>query len=131
MRLQDAAAAALPGPDELIGRVRQGLPAKAFDLLAEALEVSADRLARLLHIAPRTLARRSIFKPDESDRILRLGCLFQRTCEVLGGETAARAWLQTPQWALNGAMPLDLADTEPGAREVERLLGRIEHGVVA
>lgn len=128
---EGASAAVLFGTEQLIARVREGLPATAFGLLAEALEVSAEQLARLLHIAPRTLARRSVFKPDESDRILRLGCLFQRASEVLGGEAEARHWLQAPQWALGGVAPLTFADTEPGTREVERLLGRIEHGVVA
>ena len=31
--------------------------------------------------------------------------------------------------ALGGATPLDFAKTEPGAREVENVLGRLEHGV--
>jgi uncharacterized protein (DUF2384 family) len=31
--------------------------------------------------------------------------------------------------AFHGECPLDFADTEIGAREVEVLLGRIEHGV--
>jgi putative toxin-antitoxin system antitoxin component (TIGR02293 family) len=131
LTLHEGAAAMLFGPEQLIARVRAGLPARAFGLLADTLEVSAERLARLLHIAPRTLARRDVFKPDESDRILRLSCLFQRACDVLGGEPEARHWLQAPQWALGGALPLEFADTEPGTREVERLLGRIEHGVVA
>ena len=30
---------------------------------------------------------------------------------------------------MSGAVPLEYAETEVGAREVEHLLGRIEHGV--
>jgi uncharacterized protein (DUF2384 family) len=33
------------------------------------------------------------------------------------------------QKGLGGKTPLEYADTEPGAREVEDLLGRLEHGV--
>jgi putative toxin-antitoxin system antitoxin component (TIGR02293 family) len=126
-----AAVAALPDAELLIARVREGLPARSFKVLVEALSVSAERLAGVLQIAPRTLARRTVFKPDESARILRVGRLFQRTLEVMGSEAAARGWLLVPQWGLGGAIPLDYADTEAGAREVEVLLGRIEHGVVA
>ncbi len=48
---------------------------------------------------------------------------------MLEGEEAAREWLKSPLPALAGKTPLEFADTEPGAQEVEDLLGRIEHGV--
>ena len=35
-----------------------------------------------------------------------------------------------PAWALGDVTPLQYADTELGAQEVEDLLGRIEHGVL-
>jgi len=44
---------------------------------------------------------------------------------VLGGVEHAREWLRSPQFGLGGAVPLDYAQTEPGAREVENLLGSI------
>jgi len=46
-------------------------------------------------------------------------------------EHLARRWLSSPQRGLGGAVPLDYAETEIGAREVEDLLGRIEYGVYA
>ena len=33
--------------------------------------------------------------------------------------------------ALNGERPMDLLDTDLGARQIEDILGRIEHGVVS
>jgi len=47
------------------------------------------------------------------------------------GEENARQWLTRSARALGGEPPLHFADTEPGAREVERLLGRIGHGVLS
>jgi uncharacterized protein (DUF2384 family) len=41
----------------------------------------------------------------------------------------ARVWLKFPQRGLGGAVPLDYAETEVGAREVDNLLGRIDYGV--
>lgn len=109
--------------------VKDGFTAKAFDLLCEAYDVPRERLCLVVRIPSRTLARRTVFKPDESERILRLGSLFQRAVEVLGSAEAARAWFRSPQHAFAGVAPLDYADTELGAREVEYLLGRLEHGV--
>jgi putative toxin-antitoxin system antitoxin component (TIGR02293 family) len=113
----------------LVDKVRRGLPVRAFAILREAINVPTERLARLVHIPVRTLARRQVFKVDESERIVRIGRLFQRATEVLGGEEEARRWLLQPQKALGNLVPLEYADTEPGAREVEDLLGRLEHGV--
>ena len=46
-----------------------------------------------------------------------------------GDLTAARRWLAAPQAALAGRTPLDLLSTEAGLREVEALIGRLEHGI--
>jgi putative toxin-antitoxin system antitoxin component (TIGR02293 family) len=67
---------------------------------------------------------------EESDRLLRAGRVFGRALELFDGDTnAARNWLSKPQPALGGGVPLELAETEVGAREVEAAIGRIEHGV--
>ena len=60
----------------------------------------------------------------------RLARLFERAVDILGGEEEARRWLEREQWGLGGAVPLQHAKTEPGAREVETLLGRIDYGVL-
>jgi putative toxin-antitoxin system antitoxin component (TIGR02293 family) len=52
-----------------------------------------------------------------------------RAVELLESEHHARRWLASPQFGLAGSVPLQFADTEVGAREVENLLGRIEYGV--
>jgi putative toxin-antitoxin system antitoxin component (TIGR02293 family) len=114
---------------DLILPVRRGLPMRAFEVVCGALGVPRERLARVVQVPVRTLARRKVFKPDESERILRVGRLVERAQEVLGSEEAARRWMTQPVRALGGAVPLDHADTEPGARAVEDVLGRLEHGV--
>jgi putative toxin-antitoxin system antitoxin component (TIGR02293 family) len=57
-----------------------------------------------------------------------LAILFAIAMDVLEDGAAAARWLQTPQPALGGAIPFDLAKTEAGAEAVEALLGRMEHG---
>jgi putative toxin-antitoxin system antitoxin component (TIGR02293 family) len=115
---------------DFIQPVRRGLPVRAFDVVCRALDVPRDRLARVVQVPMRTLARRTgLFKPDESERILRVGRLVERAREVLGSDASAQRWMTQPVRALGGAVPLDFADTEPGARAVEDVLGRLEHGV--
>jgi putative toxin-antitoxin system antitoxin component (TIGR02293 family) len=38
-------------------------------------------------------------------------------------------WLNSPNHGLGGRTPLQMAQTEAGSREVENLIGRLEHGV--
>lgn len=54
-----------------------------------------------------------------------------RAEEALGDAVKARRWLRKPNRALQGRVPLDLPRSEAGARIVEQVLGRIEHGLGA
>ena len=66
---------------------------------------------------------------SESDRVVRFARLMGKAIKVMESEEAARKWLNSPQVGLGGALPLEYAATEVGAREVENLLSRIEYGV--
>jgi putative toxin-antitoxin system antitoxin component (TIGR02293 family) len=46
-----------------------------------------------------------------------------------GGLAEARTWLLSPHAALGNELPLEFATSEVGAREVENLIGRLEHGI--
>ena len=70
-----------------------------------------------------------VFVPDESERGLRIAWLLGRAILTFEGVENAAEWLQTPNVSLGGLTPLEYADTEAGAREVENLLGRIEYGI--
>lgn len=118
--------------NELIQNIKKGLPISAFEKIQKELEVSAEILASTVNIASRTLARRKKegrFQPDESERVLRIASLFDRALQVLHDQSRVKLWLKSPQKGLGGKTPLEYADTEPGVREVEDLLGRLEHGV--
>lgn len=117
---------------KLIRRIEAGLPIEELEALRASLDVPLDRLAPRLGISKATLHRRKAegrLDREESDRVIRFARLMGRAVEVLEGDENARAWLSRPQVGLGGAVPLDYATTEAGAREVEDLLGRIEHGV--
>jgi putative toxin-antitoxin system antitoxin component (TIGR02293 family) len=118
--------------NDLIGMLKQGLPVGAFDRLRERLDVPEKMLASTLNIAYRTLSRRKKegrFKTDESERVLRIAKLYEKALDVLEDDEITRQWFKMPAKALGGRTPLEYADTEPGAQEVEDLLVRIEYGV--
>ena len=89
----------------------------------------------LVQLPARTLARRKAagrLEREESDRLLRASRVFGRALELFEGDAdAAREWLLDRQPLLGGLVPLELATTDVGAAEVERLIGRLEHGIPA
>jgi putative toxin-antitoxin system antitoxin component (TIGR02293 family) len=116
----------------VVDRVRAGLPYAALEAVATRFEIPQEAMVRVLHLPTRTLARRKKeqrLRPDESDRLLRLGRVAAIAEQVLGSRANASRWLRAPNMALGGPSPLDQLDTDLGAHQVEEILGRIEHGV--
>jgi len=117
----------------LLRAVENGLGYDAFENLRESAGLPPEELTRWLQLANRTLARRKQqgrFAAEESDRLIRAARLLGRAIELFEGDAdAAREWLLSAQPALGNEVPLEVARTEVGAREVENLIGRIEHGV--
>ena len=88
--------------------------------------------AELLVVRHGTLHRRKNagrLDAAESDRVVRFARLLGKAAVVMESLENGRRWLVSPQIGLGGAIPLEYAETEIGAREVEDLLGRIEYGV--
>jgi putative toxin-antitoxin system antitoxin component (TIGR02293 family) len=117
----------------LVKSVQAGLPYKTFERLQADLEIPASELAEVVRISFRTLTRRreaGRFQPDESDRILRIARLVEKAVHLFEGDRSqAKRWFTTPKSALSGDSPLQFSQTEVGAREVEALIDRLEHGV--
>jgi putative toxin-antitoxin system antitoxin component (TIGR02293 family) len=118
-------------PEDLNEWIRRGLPFDSLGKVMERFELNRDEVSSALDLPPRTLARRKQerrLSPNESDRLFRLVRIATQAAEVLGEEKGKR-WLHTANRALGGVTPLELLDTDLGARQVEEVLGRIEHGV--
>lgn len=119
-------------PSMLIESLKAGLDISELEALRVSLDLPMERLAPMLGISKATLHRRRIsgrLDPSESDRVIRFARLIGKAKDVLESGQNARQWLTSPQFGLGAATPLEYAETEVGAREVEDLLGRIEHGV--
>jgi putative toxin-antitoxin system antitoxin component (TIGR02293 family) len=113
-------------------RTREGLPYAALTAVAKRYRIPLATLARVIGLPEHTLARRRKerrLRADESDRLLRVARVAMSAEDMLGAQARAGRWLQNPNQALGGAMPLDLLDTDLGADEVMTILGRMEYGV--
>ncbi len=119
-------------PTELIRQIQKGLPFSDLKVLQGSIDMPFEQLAAKLSISRSTLQRRKAagrLSPDESDKVLRFSRLLRQAADLFGDIDKGRAWLKHPQYGLGGAVPLDYAETEIGAREVENLLGRMKYGV--
>jgi len=118
---------------EWVQRIVAGLPAQAAWAFKGALGLNNDQLGALLGLSRRSVNRltpaKAVLPAVAGDRLYRSARLLTLAVDVFEDQDAATEWLKSPQRALGNAVPLDIATTDIGAREVEALLGRIEHGV--
>jgi putative toxin-antitoxin system antitoxin component (TIGR02293 family) len=130
------------GPKLLRKRVRQetdleqavatGLPAEVVRHLAGSTGATLKELQEITLIDRSTFSRRikqdARLKADESDRIARVARIAALAMDALGRAEGLQ-WLREPNVALGDRIPLGMLRTDAGARQVEQIIGRIEHGV--
>lgn len=116
---------------DVVRLVVNGLPARSLTRLATKVR-GAGKL-----VAPGTTVRRRLkdderFSVGESERMVRLARVYALAVEVFGEEARAEAWLERSLEYLPGQAsqsPLELAVTDPGARMVEGMLLKTQHGL--
>lgn len=117
----------------LTAAVARGLPRSVVHQVAThavpTRGVVHNQVAALV-ASPATLKRSTRLSPDASARAERLARIIALAQRALGGADEARTWLTDPHPML-GTMPIKLAATDLGARQVERLLHNIEHDLPA
>jgi putative toxin-antitoxin system antitoxin component (TIGR02293 family) len=115
--------------------IQAGLPFSAIAKLQRASGLTLERIKHVTRMSEGSFNRRKKtgrLTEEESERLIRLSRIFECALQLHDGDAEeARQWLMTSIPALGNQRPLELAQTEPGAREVEDLIGRIEHGVVS
>jgi putative toxin-antitoxin system antitoxin component (TIGR02293 family) len=117
---------------DLLEEVERGLPVRAYDAVADALQLTPMEEDRLLQVSLRTRARwkkRARLDAATSDRLVRLARILALAMLVLENRANAVAWLREPSGALGGRSPLAAIVTDPGAEKVSNMLYQMEHGV--
>ncbi|MBI5085163.1 MAG: DUF2384 domain-containing protein [Acidobacteria bacterium] len=116
---------------ELRAAIREGFPQPAVEGVMQGSGLTLKELAGSLDLSPRSLQRRrreGRLAPHESDRLYRLARIVALAKRYLGDGEKAGRWLRRPNRALGHSVPLEMIDTEVGARAVENVLGRIAYG---
>ena len=119
---------------DLQAAIRDGFPQTVVEEVMHAAGLTLKELATCLDLSPRSLQRRrreGRLARYESDRLYRLARITALAKQRLGDDETATRWLRRPNRALGGSTPLQLMDTELGARAVENVLGRIAYGGVS
>jgi putative toxin-antitoxin system antitoxin component (TIGR02293 family) len=114
--------------------IREGFPPAVVEELMRASGLSLKELAESLDLSPRSLQRRrrsGRLARFESDRLYRLARIIALARQSLGTQELAMHWLKRANRALGGVAPIAAIDTEPGARQVENVLGRIAYGGIS
>lgn len=117
---------------ELGKKIHKGVAYKSVERFRELTHLPEARFQSVTGIPARTWTRRKKlgkFTAEESERIARIARIFEHAESVLGSKDAAAKWLEEPNLGLGEEAPIEAASTELGAKEVEELLARIEHGV--
>jgi putative toxin-antitoxin system antitoxin component (TIGR02293 family) len=119
---------------DLRDAIREGFRPCVVEELMQASGLTLKELAGALDLSPRSLQRRrrtGRLARHESDRLYRLARIVAIANEYLGDHERATRWLKHPNRALGGVPPCAAIDTEPGARQVENVLGRIAYGGIS
>jgi putative toxin-antitoxin system antitoxin component (TIGR02293 family) len=109
----------------------RGIAAKKVKDLIDRGVLSAREVFRAIpeRTFNRRLANRELLKIPEADSIARLLRVTEAARTTFGEADFASKWLRLPNPALNDRVPIELAETDAGAREVEVILTRIAYGV--
>jgi len=118
---------------QLVKAINRGFSFHTLEKVKRKTGLPMESLAATIGISQRTLSRRKKEKKlssTESDRLISISRIFSLAVGLFeGNEEKAIRWLTNRNRALGNISPLIMAQTETGSREVEDLIGRLEHGV--
>jgi len=123
-------------PVERHRSILSGFQVEDIQPVASRLGIAVEDLAGRVGLSRSTYHRKvqagGTLDALGSDALAKYQVLIAKAVEAFDGdEDAARKWLKAEQQGLGNQVPLDLARTTVGAREVEKLLTRIDYGVYA
>ena len=118
---------------DVVRLIRRGMPVDAVQVVLDSGRLTPGELDQIVLPRKTLVHRRKLgtLTSEQSDRLMRVLRLLAAAEETFGSQEKAATWLRRSTAALAGERPLDLLDTDEGAREVETLLGRISHGIAA
>ena len=113
--------------------VRHRIPLKALEHLKRSgfSEREIERFVIPARTRRHRHTRRQKLTVEESDRLVRLTRIQALAEDVFGDAVKGNRWLRETLNILDGRSPLELAETDAGARVVEQILAKIDWGAAA
>ena len=122
-----------PRGEALYAALNQGVSFEIYNKISKLIQLDRKEVARVIHLAPATLARRAKagkFTREEGDRFYRLTAVLSAATELFEGNIdAANNWLKSSARGLGNNRPIDMLGTTAETEAVLDLIGRLEHGV--
>lgn len=113
--------------------VMRGLPKSSLRFAAERVSRSSAEARSLVYrvVPESTYKRRKRLSPAESERSERLARTIALAEFTWGNNEVAHAWLNEANRHLGNKTPIEAAETDLGARQVEEILFRAIYGLPA
>ncbi|GAB3276731.1 DUF2384 domain-containing protein [Larkinella harenae] len=119
--------------EEIITRSRKGVQRNEADRVAALVGLTDKELAVALGLSASYLHRLKddqLINQDASERLLLLENLLRHALDTFEGRPpTVLHWLRSPLRELDHQTPLQTLDTVTGYTLVDRVLGRIDHGI--
>ncbi len=114
--------------------IRSGIPSENFDAIAHLLALTSKQLADKLGVSICT-TRNNCQKVERlsretTEKLVRVARIHRLARILFATDASVTQWLSAPAPALHGLAPIDLLDTEVGARGVEAVIQGIAYGNV-
>ena len=112
--------------------IKDGISKEDLENFKKKAALDYDKLAKALSVTRATLInkkKQEKFNAVLSERILSLADIYSYGYEVFEDEERFNKWMFSPNRALGGNMPYELANNQFGREEIKNLIGRIEYGV--
>jgi putative toxin-antitoxin system antitoxin component (TIGR02293 family) len=114
--------------------IERGLPLSTLEEFSAYSGIAVKDLLEVV-IPARTLKHRRQKKEplnlDESDRLARVGRLYELAVKVFGDPEKAKRWLTKSKMRFEERSPLTMMHTDFGGRMVEEMLIQIDEGMFA
>jgi putative toxin-antitoxin system antitoxin component (TIGR02293 family) len=118
---------------QIINRSRLGILRAEADRVAAMVSLTDKEMAAAIGLSPSYLHRLKLDQrigQDASERLSLLENLLQHALDTFDGQQViVLGWLRTPLRELEYQTPLQTLDTVTGYIVVDRVLGRIDHGI--
>jgi putative toxin-antitoxin system antitoxin component (TIGR02293 family) len=114
--------------------IREGFSVDLATHLQSLLDLNKEEAAQLLLGRSRsTYSRyrneRRLLQGAKAERTVRFARILALAADTVGSIEEAIKWMREPVYGLGGERPIELAETEPGARMVRNVLHRAQHGI--